>query len=189
MRVFIFHLFLTLVVIPSIVWSAPDTKDTMQPKALNSENLNIAPWDAQTKISRFSGYLGVASGNFYDVDNNLTAMSFGLRYIHEISFENNIDYDAQLLPQENMIGIFVGKRFFIESISEMTPYYKISFGTHVKSSDFIAGLLEIKRIQARASFGINNAFRTSEKMYAELGFAYAVVGIKAFALIGTNFDF
>ncbi len=189
MRVFIFHLFLTLVVIPNFSWSAPDIKDTMQPKTLDSENLVIAPWEVKNKTSGFSGYLGVTSGNFYEVDRNFTAAILGLRYVHEISFENNLDYDAQLLPQENMIGIYVGKRFFIQSISEMIPYYKVAFGTHIKSSEFIAGLFEIKRIQARASLGINNAFRTHEKMYAELGFAYAVVGIEAFALIGTNFDF
>ncbi len=189
MRVFINLLFLTFVLAYSPSFAAPEVSGKITPAVLDTTPLVGPVWPRDQSPYNFSIYGGFAGGNFFDADKSISTSVIGFRFSLDSDLDHAWDYNAEINSPANLIGIYLGRRYFVFSTTDLAPYYKLAAGTHLKGSDGFANLVEIKRWQFRSSAGIGNLFNLSNHLYTEAGVGLAVVGFEYFAVLGTNFNF
>lgn len=188
MRVFINLFFLTLVLLAFPAGAAPDTNIQLTPAPLDSSPINSPIWPRDVSPYNLAIYGGFSGGNIFENDETVALSALGLRFSYDSDLDHAWDYNAEIDLPDNLIGIHFGRRNFIYSPSELMPYYKWGFGTHLKGSDGLSNFVEIKRWQARLSVGVGNLFHLDQHLYMEGGLGAAVVGLEYFAGLGVNFN-
>lgn len=189
MRVFINLLFLTFVLASTQSVAAPEVSGQIIPSTMDASPLVGPVWPRDQSPYTFSVYSGYAGGNFFDSDKVLSTSVLGFRFSLDSDSDHSWDYNFEVNTPSNLIGIALGRRYFIFTTTDLAPYYKLAAGTHLKASNVFVNFIEIKRWQFRASAGMANLFNLNNHLYTEAGIGIAVIGFEYFAVLGLNFNF
>lgn len=188
MRVLRNFIFLTLVLILTInspAWAAPKVTGEIDPVRIDMTPIPGPVWPHHESPYNYALYGGIDAGNFFENDEWMSTSVFGFRFSVEQDPLHRVDYNAEV-TNNNLIGVHMGQRFFWDTDSDFRPYFKFSGGFHLRGSDGLVNLVEIKRLQLRASLGADRLF--SDCVFIEGGVAAAVVGFEYFAVLGINLN-
>ncbi len=188
MRVFIPLLFLTFVLLGSAeCCAAPQVRSDLPPVQMSASPIDEPILPQKSSPFSLAAYAGFSGGTFFEHEQAISSTLIGVRFA-VIRPEQSWDANIELNLPQNLIGAQLGKRFFMSSLSEWKPYWKVAAGSHLRGADGFVNFIEIKRVQARGSFGGANLWNSDEHFYAEAGLAAALVGMEYFFDLGLNFQ-
>lgn len=188
MRVSLFLLFLTFVVTSSQVLAAPSTKTQMESRPYEGEDDPLLSDKAYIALQekpaeyQLGTSLGYGGGHYLESDKYINSFFLKIHFSALRQGLPNWEYALEV-NKENILGFFVGKRWYCCPEDRFLPYYRVSLGGYFDADDGLSNFAEIKRLRARAAFGVGR------KLFMEFGAGYAITGPDVFAQLGYNFEF
>ncbi len=186
MRLYISLIFLTFVLPGHRAHSAPGFEYKPAP-------IEVSPKIPTEEVASFrSGFrdwslrLGSLMGAFNETSTSGQLYFYGLRYSFQRQTLSAWELEV-VTGGNNFLHITVGKKFYFPLEEVTMPYYKLSLGDLIDSSENLGSVFNIKKIQAMASIGLDDLFLWDQKIQTELGAAYALVGPQFEVSIGLAF--
>lgn len=188
MRVFFLMIFLTFVVNTPHGSAAPNTTTEMEalpyegqddPLLRDKEYLANLEKPPQYQLTTSLGYGG---GHYLEKDQYVIGPYLRIAFAPLENFLPDWDYSGEV-NTENLIGVFIGKRWYCCPEDEYLPYYRLSAGSYLDADAGLANFVEIKRLRARAAWGFGKHFVT------EIGVGWAVAGSDYYLQFGFPWEF
>jgi hypothetical protein len=175
MRLCVPILFLTLVLSVPAAYSAP-VIDHRPPK------IEISPKDPTEEIAStrrefndWSLRLGFLGGALKETNQAEQLYFYGLRYSFERETLQVWEFELNT-GGDNFLHLSLGKKFYFPLEDVTLPYYKLGVGALINSSDNLASVFNIKKIQGMAAVGLDDLFSWDRRLQGEIGVAYALIG-------------
>ncbi len=186
MRLSISLIFLTFVLIGQIARSAPAFEYRPAPVkvSLNEPTDDVLPF--RNVSYDWALRLGTLSGAFSETSSTDQLYYYGLRYSFYRQSLSSWELEIST-GGNNFLHITAGKKFYFPLEEVTLPYYKISVGDLVDSSENLASVFNIKKIQAIAAVGLDDLFLWNQRLQGELAIGYALVGPQYEVSIGFAF--
>jgi hypothetical protein len=188
MRLFIPAIFLTLVVSISVGFAATTPRTTLDTQPLSPESdpyLSDKAASLRTPAPTWQVSLGLGytGGNELERDEWAQGPTFAIRF-SSLQHRGQPIWDYHFeVNKDNLVGAFVGDRWYCCENDRFNPYFRAAVGTYFDASDEIGNIVAMKRFRARGSFGIGEDF------FTEMGAGLAVTGPDLFLLLGYNLKF
>lgn len=176
MRLYASTFFLTLVLSAAAAFGAP-TNETQPPTIELSPKERSEPiFSSRDHTERnWSVRLGFLGGALKETNQSEQLYYYGLRFdfLRETLSTWVIEFDT---AKNNFLHISVGKKFYFPLESVTMPYYRLSVGDLIDSTDGLGAIFNPKKIQAIAAVGLDDMFKLNQRVQGELSLAYAIVG-------------
>lgn len=176
MRLYASILFLTLVVSGLAASAAPVMDDQPAPIEISPKEKTEPIFSTSENTERnWSIRLGFLGGALKETNQAEQLYFYGLRYDF-LSEPLNTWALEITTAKDNFIHIVVGKKFYFPLEEVTKPYYKLSVGDLVDSTDGLGSILNIKKFQAMAAVGLDDLFSWDQHLQGEVGVSYALIG-------------
>jgi len=176
MRLYASTFFLTLVLSGLAAFSAP-VIDEQRPTIEISPKANIDPiYRSVDRTERnWSIRMGFLGGALKETNQAEQLYFYGIRY--DFLREPLETWTFEITTaKDNFLHFVVGKKFYFPLEEVTLPYYKLSVGDLVDSTDGIGSIFNIKKIQAMTAVGMDDMFSWNRHLQGEIGVSYALIG-------------
>ena len=169
-------LFLTLVLSGLAANAAPAIDRQPNPIEMSLKNQNEPIYHSERTERNWSARLSYFGGAVSEAKQSEQLYLFGLRY--DFLRETLSAWEVEVLKgNDNFLQFVVGKKFYFPLETVTLPYYRLSVGNLVDSTDGgLGSVLNFKKIQAIAAVGLDDLFQWDERLQGEVAVGLALVG-------------
>jgi hypothetical protein len=186
MRLSIPILFLTLVVSGLSANAAPAIDREPSPIQMSPKDKSEPIYSLAKPELNWSLRLGLLTGVLKEPKLVEQLYFYGLRYDFRREALNTwqIEVDG---AKDNFIHIVLGKKLYFPLGQDRMPYYKISVGDLINSTDGLGAVFNLKKFQAMAAIGFDDILEWNRHLEGEIGVSYALIGPQLEVSFGFGF--
>lgn len=186
MRLSIPILFLTLVVNGLLANAAPAINPGPSPIEMSPKDKSEPIYSTHREELDWSFRLGALGGTLREAQQTepLYFYGFSYKFLKETTHAWQIEVSG---AKDNFLHLVVGKKFFFALLQDSLPYYKLSVGDLIDSSEGLGSVLNLKKIQAMASIGLDDMLQWNQHLQGEIGVSYALIGPQIEVSLGFGF--
>lgn len=186
MRLYFPILFLTLVVSGLAANAAPIIDHQPDPIKISPKFQDEPIYSSERTERNWAARVGLLSGALSEARQSEQLYIYGFRYDFMKETLNTWQIEV-MTGKGNFIHFVLGKKFYFQLETVTMPYYKFSMGNFIESTEGIGSVFNLKKIQAMAALGLDDIFRWNQRLQAEFGISYALVGPQFEVSLGVPF--
>jgi hypothetical protein len=176
MRLYASIFFLTLVVSGLAASAAPTYSNEPAAIELSPKEKSEPIFSSSEKTERnWSVRAGFLGGALKETNQSAQLYFYGLRYDFLREPLSTWEIEATT-AKDNFVHLVAGKKFYFPFEDVAMPYYKFAVGDLIDSTDGLGSIFNLKKMQAMAMVGLDDLFQWDQRLQAEIGVSYALIG-------------
>ena len=179
------YFFLTLVLLPILGWSAPNTE--LQNTSLNyRDDSPIANAKDFFATDHFIWFVDLTSGNPIDMNSNVTIAGLGLHRLERTDLDYTFVYGISFLDL-SFLKLEINQRINLCGSECGYSFWEYGFQNYMIASNMLGTLVNINHMKATVSYGYEDLFRSKSWIHGKITAGYGMQGLILDLQLGSAF--